>query len=326
MRALQILITQYEENAEILKPMLDSIASQQGVDLNRDVEVLIGNDGSDVKLPDEFLSRYSYPIRYLQFKHSGLPGCRANLFEASDAKYVMFCDADDMFFSSLGINTILAYGKKEFDAFASLFYEEIVNRKTGERIYAKREHDSTFVHGKVYRRQYLIDNGIVWHPELKGHEDSCFNILAQKMTKRFVYCNVPFYLWKWRDDSICRKDRLYIPQTYKYMIDSNEILVQDFLKRGDLKDAILYANSMLYGAYYTFNKPIWYEDGCEGYLKETEARFREYYKRHRPLLDAIQDRYRKQIINGRRRVYEREGNGLERFTFAEWLKRIKKEE
>ena len=42
--------------------------------------------------------------------------------------------------------------------------------------YINRERDSTFVHGKVHRRQYLLDQRIRWNPALTIHEDSYFNI------------------------------------------------------------------------------------------------------------------------------------------------------
>ena len=42
---LQLLIPQYNETEDVIRPMLDSIRTQQGVDL-KDIEVLIGNDGS----------------------------------------------------------------------------------------------------------------------------------------------------------------------------------------------------------------------------------------------------------------------------------------
>ena len=47
---LQILIPQYQETDEIIKPLLDSIEIQQNVDLKRDVGVVIVNDGTDVRL------------------------------------------------------------------------------------------------------------------------------------------------------------------------------------------------------------------------------------------------------------------------------------
>lgn len=319
---LQILITQYEETEDILRPMLVSISTQQGVDLKEDIEVVIANDGSDVKLSEEFLGSFPYPIRYLSCEHSGLPGCRAKLFEVAEADYVMFCDADDMFFSSLGLNTIFAYMEKGFDAFASEFYEEIRDRKTGQAVYTVRKNDSTFVHGKVYRRQYLLDNDIVWHPELKGHEDSCFNILAQKLAEKFVYCPVPFYLWRWRDDSICRKDPWYIPKTYCYMIDSNEQLVTDFLAHGDTKNAALYANAMVYAAYYCMNRDIWRDLESVKYRYDTEKRFQEYYTRHKPLIESASLKDKRVAISSMRKQAEKEGLLLERFSFDDWIKHI----
>ena len=41
---LQILIPQWNETDEIIKPLLDSIQIQQNVDLKKDVGVIIVND------------------------------------------------------------------------------------------------------------------------------------------------------------------------------------------------------------------------------------------------------------------------------------------
>ena len=38
---LQLLIPQFNETDEVMRPMLESIAIQQGVDLNKDIEVII---------------------------------------------------------------------------------------------------------------------------------------------------------------------------------------------------------------------------------------------------------------------------------------------
>lgn len=92
--------------------------------------------------------------------------------------------------------------------------------------------DSTFVHGKVHRRQYLLDNKIRFNPKLTIHEDSFFNILAQNLTESAKYCPTPFYLWKWRDTSVCRHDKDYILKTYNNMLDSNDALIDEFNNRG----------------------------------------------------------------------------------------------
>ncbi len=126
---LQMLITQYTETEDIIKPMLTSIETQQGVDLQNDIEVVIGNDGSDVKLSKDFLGSFSYPIKYNHYGHEGLPGCRKNLFNDSTADYVMFCDADDMFINNLALNIIFSYIEKGFDAFVCDFMEEITGQE-----------------------------------------------------------------------------------------------------------------------------------------------------------------------------------------------------
>ena len=44
---LDILIPQYKETDEVIKPLLDSIAIQQNVDLENEVGVIICNDGDN---------------------------------------------------------------------------------------------------------------------------------------------------------------------------------------------------------------------------------------------------------------------------------------
>lgn len=297
--------------------MLQSLQTQQGVDF-ADIEIIIGNDGSDVKLSQSFLDSFNLPIRYLQFEHAELAGCRANLFDASSAEYVMWCDADDMFLSNLALNAILAMAEKGFDALYSEFYEEV--KRDGKTVFTPRKQDHIFVHGKVYRRQYLIDNGIVWHPHLRRHQDSCFNVLALKLAKNPVYLPMPFYLWKWRDDSICRCDPLHIPKTICDYIDSAEQLVLDFLSHGDFDDAVQYANALVYTTYFALNQSFF--DGADLYRDAAEKRFCAYYERHRAIIESITPEKKKEVIECTRAKAESEGLLLVHFTFADWINHI----
>ena len=319
---LQLLIPQYNETDEIMRPMLQSIAVQQGVDLKNDIEVLIGNDGSDIKLSEEFLGSFSYPIRYVHFDHSGLPGTRGRLFDMATADYVMFCDADDCFMSVLSLYTIFAFIDQGYDAIVCDFMEEVKDRKTGRLFYFPHKRDVTFVHGKVYRRQFLIDNGIVWHPDVKVHEDSGYNSLAIKVAKTVKYCETPLYLWRWRDNSICRADPLYVPKTYTRMIYSNGWLVKDFLDRGMFDQAKYYVAVLVYGTYFMLNKPIWLDPMNAKYRYETEKCFQEYYRKHKPLLETLDPKVRDFVIAGTKRRVLHEGVLLEKFTFDEWIRHI----
>ena len=99
---LQILIPQYEETDEIIKPLLDSIAIQQNVDFN-EIGVIIVNDGSNIHLTEDFLKSYPFEIEYILNEHKGVSATRQAALDHATADYVMFCDADDMFCNVCGL-------------------------------------------------------------------------------------------------------------------------------------------------------------------------------------------------------------------------------
>ena len=82
---------------------------------------------------------------------------------------------------------------KGFDSLVSVFIEESRIPETNEITYINHEMDSTFVHGKVHRRKYLINKNIRWNPDLTIHEDSYFNIQCQNLSKNVKYCQTPFF-------------------------------------------------------------------------------------------------------------------------------------
>lgn len=320
---LQILIPQYKETEDIIAPLLKSIDIQQSIDVKNDVGVIICNDGSDVFLSDEFLNQFSYQIKYIKNEHKGVSAARNACLDAATADYVMFCDADDMFYNMCGLWIVFREIENGgFNALSSVFVEETRNPKTGEKVYINREMDSTFVHGKVYRRSYLNINNIRFNDSLTIHEDSYFNCLAQRLSGGFKYCQVPFYLWRWRDESVCRHDPKYILKTYTNMLDSNTALVNEFLRRKRKEEAQLYATSMIYDAYYMMNKDEWLNQENQDYRNKTEKRFKEYYETFKPQFDAIPEEQKSQIIVGMKNRFFQEGMFMESVTFNDWINHI----
>ena len=321
---LQILVPQFHETDEVVKPLLDSIALQQSVDFN-DIGVIIVNDGSDVFLSEELLSSYPFKIDYYKEEHRGVSGTRNSCFEHSTAEYVMFCDADDMFFNACGLYMIIReINTGVFDSLISMFVEESRHPVTKEVVYVNHEMDATFVHGKVHRRQYLIDKNIRWNPDLTIHEDSFFNIQCQNLSQNVKYCPAAFYLWKWRDDSVCRHDPKYILKTYRNMIDSNDALIGEFMKRGVMDKVAFYVAFMIFDAYYTMNKPEWINQKNKLYRTETEKRFSKYYKKYKEIWESVPSPDKMQISNGIRQRSVNEGMQMETITIDKWLKKVEK--
>lgn len=320
---LQILVPQYKETEDIIKPLLDSIEVQQNVDIKTDIGVIIVNDGTDVHLDAEFLKRYSFPIEYHLHEHKGVSATRNACLDYATADYVMFCDADDMFYNACGLYIIFREIENGgFDSMVSAFVEESKDPVTKKPTYVNHNMDSTFVHGKVHRRRFLTSNNIRWNDALTVHEDSYFNCLCQRLAKELKYSQTSFYLWRWRDTSVCRHDPKYILKTYNNMLDSNTALVEQLLDRGRKDDAMFYATSMIYDAYFTMNKDEWLNQENGEYRNATERRFKEYWLAYRYLHDAISSDVKAQIIVGIKNRMYTEGMVLESLTFNEWIAQV----
>ena len=321
---LQILVPQYEETDEIIKPLLDSIALQQNIDF-KEIGVIIVNDGSNIKLSKSFLKSYPFKIEYYHNPHKGVSATRQAALDKAKADYVMFCDADDMFYNMCGLWIIFREIDQEvFDSLISVFIEEIKNPTTNQSEYINHEMDSTFVHGKVHRRKYLEQKKIRWNPDLTIHEDSFFNIQCTSLSKNIKYCQNSFYLWKWRDNSVCRHDSKYILRTYCNMIDSNDALIQELRKKNAQDKADFYVIFMIYDAYYTMNKPEWINQENQEYRKLTEQRFSKYYKKYKKTWIAFPSPEKVTISQSIRGRSVMEGMQMENMTIDEWLNHIEK--
>ena len=320
---LQILVPQYKETDDIIKPLLDSIEVQQNVDLANDVGVIIVNDGTDVHLSKELFERYSFPIEYHLHEHKGVSATRNACLDYATAEYVMFCDADDMFYNACGMYIVFREMEGNgFDSLVSAFIEESRDPNTKVPLYINHDMDSTFVHGKIHRRKFLLDKNIRWNDKLTIHEDSYFNCLCQRLAGELKYSQTPFYLWKWRDASVCRHDPKYILKTYNNMLDSNDSLISEFLRRERKADAQFYATSMIYDAYFTMNKAEWLNQENLEYRAATERRFKEYWIKYKSLHDSIPMDMKAQIIMGIKNRMYAEGMVLESMTFDQWIKQV----
>ena len=319
---LQVLVPQYKETNEVIKPLLDSLAIQQNVDFN-EFGVIICNDGSDVFLTEDFLNSYPFEIQYHKEPHRGVSGTRNACFDYATADYVMFCDADDMFYNACGLWIVFReIDNGGFDSMVSMFIEESRDPETKEPMYVNHEMDSTFVHGKVHRREYLLNQNIRWNEKLTIHEDSFFNIQCQNMSENVKYCQTPFYLWKWRDESVCRHDPKYILKTYNNMIDSNDALIDEFLKRGMQDKAMYFTAYMIFDAYYTMNKPDWINQENKEYRDNTEKRFGKYFKKRKDMWNNISINDKMMISNQIRTRSVMEGMQMEAITIDSWLNHI----
>ena len=136
------------------------------------------------------------------------------------------------------------------------------------------------------------------------------------------YCPTAFYLWKWRDDSVCRHDPKYILKTYNNMLDSNEQLIEEFIRREMLDKATFFVVLMIFDAYYTMNKEEWMNQENQEYRNNTEKRFSEWFKQKKDMWDSMPINDKMMISNQVRSRSVMEGMRMEAMTIDSWLKHI----
>ena len=320
MSKLQILIPQYNEDNNIIKPLLDSIAIQQGINLKEDIEVFIGNDGSDTKLSIDFLKQYPFRMQYHQFEHGGLAATRQKLQHLATADYIMFCDADDRFILTIALQLIINQMNKPFDALICDFFEEHTEPYL---IHIPHHDDSVFVHGKVYRRQFLLENQIEWNPTLRENQDSAFNVLARVLAKNTRICSIPIYMWCDNPKSISRRDGLYHSlNTWCAMIDSYRSLINDFSKRGLGNYAIYYSNWCLYATYYEMAHDTWFEEQSMNKKAEVCAKLAKFYYEYELMIKNCTEEQLKDIQEKTPKLALKRGKLNDMPPFDEWLSSI----
>ena len=322
MSKLQILISQYQEDENTIKPLLDSIQFQQNIDLKNDIEVFIGNDGSDVKLSADFLKQYSYNIQYHCFKHERLAATRKKLFDLSTAEYIMYCDADDMFANNFALSIIFNYMDSGFD---TLFCEFLAEIKLNNQItYAMGKVNPIFIHGKVYRRQFLVDNDIQWHAELYEHQDHAYNLLARICSQNHKQCDIPLYMWRYNPNSVSRKNgNKHEAITWPHLIDSTTCLIHDLLLRGYGEQAKYCAFFCLHSTYVQACDKIWQQENLNNYKQAMYSRIGQFYSEFYLLINNTPQKTKEHIINNQINLAKKRNLDLSNnITFDQWLQII----
>ncbi len=205
---LSIVIPRYRETEKELFPLLSSIHGQIGID-HSVLEVIVATDGKEnAPLEKEFFGLFDFPATQVTLETNIGPGAaRQAGLDAASGKYVMFCDADD----TLHNVGVLQAMTKEADASAadlvsSSWLEEIPDSHGGF-VYLEHPKENTWMHGKLFHRLFLLDNGIRFHDTLRVHEDSYFLSIAADFAKEHRHMPITSYVWKYHADSITRRNK-----------------------------------------------------------------------------------------------------------------------
>lgn len=319
---LSIIIPQYNESEEIIFSLLSSINNQLGIDFNQ-LEVLVINDCSKVILSKNFLKQFTnINPRYIKLKKNvGLGMCRKAGMSHAIGDYIMFCDADDMFYHAgvLGLffNEIET---KHPDICTSSWLEE--QKANGQYRYIQHKIEATWVHGKIFKRQYLIDNDINFHPKFRVHEDTYFVGLAFDLTDDKNYLDTVTYVWKYNENSFTRKENAsFSYKEFNVFIDSVSELIKAIEVRKPELLPYRVTQFLLY-TYFSLQLPYWSTDDSVEYKLNSEALFSKFFQKH-------ENYYREYPAEKFEELYEEEKNKVahlvnlsEKETFENFVSRM----
>lgn len=321
-KRLQFLVPQYKETEEVISFLLDSIECQVGVD-KKDIGVIICSDGGNYILDQKFLDKYSYDIDYVICSHRGVSATRNSAFLLSDADYVMYCDSDDGFCNTFAIKIIfqnIDISEKEgkpFDLMSTTFYSE--NQGGGDTPWSLSifDHNNVYIHSRVYRREFLVDNNLYFNEKIWANEDSFFNISTTFFSKNTKALNIPIYCWRGNPQSVTH-DPKYIMKTLHQLIYSNDSVVETMLLLNkDKKDIAKTIFDVICKVYLDMNKPDWHKPENAEYKDITLKTLKWYINKRGALCNVLTDEDKRIILQGARNTQHYAN--IESITFNDFI-------
>ena len=198
---LNIIIPLYK-GKDVIKDCLNSLCAQ--TKKNFFITIIQDNDNEDYS---EIINEYKNKLHicFLQNKENiGAGMTRQRGIDVSDKfDYVMFLDSDDML-NPRAVELLYTYSKSNFSDVT--ISKIIVEKKYTRGNVLSLDKTDTWLHGKIYRTNYLKDNNISFFPEIRYNEDVCFNLLALNLSDKIYYLDEELYIWRDNVNSITRKD------------------------------------------------------------------------------------------------------------------------
>lgn len=255
---LDIIIPQYSENEEVIRNLLNSINNQNNVDFSQ-IKITIVNDFSNVILNDKFLHSFNnLDINYIRNDKNTGPGpARQKGFDNTNGLYVMYCDSDDELYDLNSLWVIMDFiTKYEPDYLVSNI---AIENEFGEYEIKKNKDTFPWMHGKVYKRQFLVDNKIRFHDDIRHVEDGYYTtcVLGVIDKEKIKYLDYATYKWKNNTSSLTRSKNKYnyVVNTFDEFIKSPKY-TYDFLVKKNSKIKYNYIISALFGIYIALNSNV----------------------------------------------------------------------
>lgn len=282
MYKMSVIIPLYK-GRDTLGSTLHSVAMQSIIN---ETEIVIVNDFDGIDYSDILAKFNDLNIKYVTNpENRGCGGARNTGAREASADFILFADSDDQLTNSLSLeimyNRIVA---EKADVLVSVFESEM-RFKNGVAI-KQMKNAVTWCHGKVYRKQYLLDNNIFFDERLRINEDCLFHQLLFDSGAKVV--EIPMTTLMWRDnpkslthESLYKNKRTFVEAVTYYLEES--------VRRGLDKEKVtlrtLQNLCVMYGYY---NIVL---DDCPEDKEDYLLACREWWKLAENITNGVSDEY-----------------------------------
>lgn len=231
-KEIAIIIPAYEARGTI-GPLFNTIISQTKKELCQ--VILIGDEekGSYDFLYGEF-PQLDLTILYTDKPQSG-PGIARNIgldfVEKKKIPYIIFADADDIFYSNLAIEFLYTKITQENCDLAFGWFYSITNN-----VPVLYDDYDIWLFSKMYKTNIIKENNIRF-PEVSMNEDVCFNLHYWLLAEKKTNIPLPLYVWQDNPNSITRnKNRDYALESYSCLCDNLRLTYQKIFKNKNINE------------------------------------------------------------------------------------------
>lgn len=173
-------------------------------------DIYLALDGEDKSIYEGLKDHFN--IHILSFKENlgaGMTRQRALDRIKNKYKYVTFIDADDLVSPILIESLYTAITKTDSDVAYSNILRQLEDKKMLIIDIDEPECKAiTWMHGKMYKIEYLKSKKIRFKEDLRLNEDIYFNYLVFNLTKKIVKVHDTTYYWLYNSKSTTAKDSL----------------------------------------------------------------------------------------------------------------------